>query len=192
MPATDWSVEEHGDIAQAVARLAAIPGKVTHWSRETLERAADKGSDVMIRDAPSSKGKNDPFPRPDLMKEPSNKHYSLKARVRLQQQRAKAVYSPGGAGGGGRWEIKFGPVELPWFQGSPEKDPAYILLHGSGMKSDRGGHKIEPGKLMTWMDGSEQVFARSSVGQRPQRRWFDRGSLMAQNVIRGRVQSLNL
>lgn len=89
------------------------------------------------------------------------------------------VYRPGGAGGGGFYEIEVGVNE--------EMAPhARYVIEGTGIYGESPTNGIFPTnrKFMAFDKmGEETVFTRWTRGQRPQREWFEDAQELAQNII---------
>lgn len=168
-----------------VARVRRIPGASSDWAKQTAEAGVRVGAKVMTSQAPSSKEDHSNFPvrspaAAALMDAPE--HTKLKDRISFEKE---ATWAPGGAGGGGAWSASFGVKRDKNF--SVRNDPASLVFHGTGRRGDHlasGSHISSPrGNVMTWMEGGHQVFARTTGGQVPQKKWVR----MAQDATKGEI-----
>ena len=91
-------------------------------------------------------------------------------------------YRPGGAGGGGTWEVEVGVDE----SSAPH---AEFVVEGTGMwnRENPKPAGIWPGtyhgKLRFEKDTGEVVYAKHVSGQHPQRAWFENAHDLAQDII---------
>lgn len=95
-------------------------------------------------------------------------------------------WSPGGAGGAGFWEVKFGPGV------GPRPAPFYTrwVTEGTGIYGEHGGEIFAhaPSMVLKWTGArGETVFRWNTDGQKPQRRWIDYGRQVARTHIRREV-----
>lgn len=197
MPAPgDFKIEVNG-FPHVLASIAGIAVKADRWGKETAERASRVGMNAMQRSAPDG----DEFDLPALSSEAAQRGVTRKTPPRTRpklKNRMKAfppTWHPGGAGGGGYWEARFGVAGVGIRPLS--HDPAFIVAHGSGIRGDQyaSHHRITastPGNVLTFMHQGRQVFAQSVGGQRPQHRWIDAGRNAAKAEIRRRIVELDV
>lgn len=95
------------------------------------------------------------------------------------------VYRPGGAGGGGRYEVEVGVDR--------DRAPhAEFVIEGTGIynrENPRNGiYAHSPGKPMYFEKRGEIVFTMWTRGQEPQRAWFENAQDVAQEIIEHAVR----
>lgn len=178
-------------LTAVTTRLAALPGDVRDWNKETVERAAKSANRAMLRLAPESDPRDRGKPSGVSPFFPQVPHRRLKVRLALAERtKSQAQYQPVGRGGGGTWMAEAGPVHVghfPFFT-----DPAYIVAHGSGIRGigPYASHKkIQPARspLMVFSWGGRKMFATEVGGQSPQRDWVLAGRYAAKREIRRRL-----
>jgi hypothetical protein len=90
------------------------------------------------------------------------------------------TYMPGGAGGGGRYEVLVGVDR--------DRAPhAEFVIEGTGLYNrenpKNGIYSNTPGGVMAFEKFGEMVFTRYTRGQHPQREWFEDAQELARDLI---------
>lgn len=183
-----FSIQVHGFPA-LTARVKTLPEAARHWGKETAEKAASAGSRRMRNAAPAS--------APGMFDVPGGDRSRPRLKSRIGVTPGGATYHPGGAGGGGYWEQRFGVASAGirplWM------DPAFIITVGTGERGKADAiHKrafefIRPGGgVMRFMHAGSKAFARRTRGQRPQDQWVREGQHAAGREVRRRMAEFDL
>lgn len=95
-------------------------------------------------------------------------------------------YMPGGAGGGGFYEVNVGVNK-------DEAPHVEAVIDGTGIYARDGGGPIFPanGNVMVFTKlGEGKVFTRWTKGQEPQRAWFEDAQALASRLVAERISSM--
>lgn len=96
---------------------------------------------------------------------------------------SRAIYKPGGAGGGGAWVAKAGVRRSPRFT-NPLDDPAVYVYEGTGLFGPF--HRVitsRAGNFMVFKYKGRWIITDQVKGQEPQRLWVDAAQDRANAVV---------
>jgi hypothetical protein len=165
-------VEDH----MAVAKLRGDADRAKEWSQRVVTKASHEAAKVMRFLVP--RGTSDMFIGYD----------TLESRI----DSSKAIWHPGGLGGGGEWEAKAGVRRSPRYP-NPMEDPAAYVYEGTGLF---GPFKrlIVPrsGNFLAFKWHGRMVFTKYVKGQEPQRTWVIAAQERANAVIASALAIFNL
>jgi hypothetical protein len=156
----DYGVEIHG-ANEAVLRFRAIAG-LKDQVRDALQLAADVGADYMKTHVPFYEG----------------------AMYRAIFSMVGTDYLPGGAGGGGYYEARFG-------LDATQAPHAEHVIEGTGIFGPRRNiiRTTNDGPMRFEARGNI-VFAQSTIGQPPQTEWFEDAIELALQVLEAELYGI--
>lgn len=162
----NFSIEVSGT-ASVVAKVAGDVRRAKEASSAIATKAAKEGARTMRFLAPS--GSEDVFIGYD----------TLESRIDW----TRAVWHPGGAGGGGFYEAKAGVRRSPRFP-NPLQDPATYVVEGTGLFGPF--HRVitpRAGNFMVFKYKGRWVITDQVKGQEPQRLWVTAAQDRANAVV---------
>lgn len=164
MPSIEYETKGDTDL---LVRLRGVREVLDYQIRAIVEHAAEVAADQMTRhweDAPHRGG---------------HEGQTIAESIRV----TPAVFHPGGAGGGGYWEVSAGPgpdkpehFEYVW-RGTGVFGPSHMPYKSSG-----GGPMPVP--------GYGRGFAQKVAGQHPQQEWFAEAQRTAERAVAEGIQGI--
>lgn len=103
----------------------------------------------------------------------------------------KAVYHPGGAGGGGQWIAAAGVRRSP-LHPDPDRDPAVLIIRGTGIHGPHGTPIIpRSGNFLVFEWKGQKIFTKHAKGQEPNRLWVDAAQERANAVVASAIAEMD-
>lgn len=164
----DYEVRAEG-LTDFTIRFEAVGGKMRNKIRHAMEEAAQAAATYMATHAPYHEG-------------------TLYRAIGVTREEGGSFgirYRPGGAGGGGHYEIHVGV--------DAEQAPhAEWVIHGTGIYGEGGGN-ITPatGNVMVFSKlGEGDIFTAHTRGQEAQNSWFEVAEQVAEREIARQLSRL--
>jgi len=160
-----YESEVKGD-QEALIRMRGIREVLDHQIRDIVQQAGEAAADEMVSYWAATPHHN-------------SDENSIAASIRVTEP----IFHPGGAGGGGYWEVTAGP-------GPDRPEHFEYVWHGTGIHGPThmpyGSRKpmpiMEPGR----------PFSYKVAGQRPQQAWFEVASRIAAAHVAEGIQRIRL
>lgn len=163
------TVKDYGTIA----KVKGETDRVVEVSKEIAEDAAQQAAYIMR------------FLAPEGDSDIHVGYETLKSRIDW----SRAMWHPGGAGGGGYWEATAGVTRSTMHR--PEDDPAVFVYEGTGLFGPfRRLIVPRAGNLLVFQDKGRWIFTPHVKGQPPQRLWVMAAQDRANAVVASRLAIL--
>jgi len=167
----EMMVKDYG----TVARVKGDADRAVATSRDIAEDAAQQAAYIMR------------FLAPEGTSDIHVGYETLKSRIDW----SRAVWHPGGAGGGGFWEAMAGVTRSTMHK--PDEDPAVFVYEGTGLFGPfRRLIVPRAGNLLVFIDQGRKIFTPYVKGQPPQRLWVMAAQDRANAVVASRLAVLSL
>jgi hypothetical protein len=193
--AGNFSIEVSDRFPLVISKIAGIAVKGDLWGRETMIRAGRVAATAMGVVAPHGERAEMPEASPST-RAWHRRFPPLRERVTFERE---PKFFPGGAGGGGYWQGMFGV--RPYGYRPLEHDPAFIYVHGSGIRADAEGRRASSfggrpitsrsGNIMAFIDQGAPVYTKKFGGQRAHPEFVEAGRIAAKIEVRRRIAELN-